>query len=122
MMKRFVLILLAGLLLLAACGQAEQPPGFEENTDLRASREALLNYMRTIDNVELPDDAGWRPDEIQTVDGATTYFYENGRWRLQLALPPQSPATYLYLARVTGPGDFTYAAEIRAEQQIVPAQ
>lgn len=123
-MKRVVVILvvLSGLLGVTGCQQVNESPGFEENADLRASREALLAYMRTVDNVDLPDDANWRPSEMGTVDDATTYQYENGRWRMALALPAQSPATYLYLARVTGPGGFSYLAEIRAGQQIAPAQ
>jgi hypothetical protein len=120
-MKRAWIIVLLAAGLLAGCGQAE-PPGFTEHADLRAARAALLDAMRADGDPALPDDAGWRPLEVQTIAGATTYVYENGRWRMELALPPQSPAAYLYRARVTGPGDFVYAAEVRANYQIIPAQ
>ncbi|MEJ2748829.1 MAG: hypothetical protein P8183_13140 [Anaerolineae bacterium] len=95
---------------------------FEDTTALFNGRSLLITHMTQVEHLSVPPADSWKPNGSYIEDEWQVFQFKSGDWSMTLAKLQAETEPSMFRARVTGPSDFSYAADIYATGTVSPAQ
>ena len=95
---------------------------FEDTATLFNGRALLITHMTQVENLSVPQVNAWEPDGSYLEDEWQIYQFKSDAWTITLAKLQAETDPTLFRARVTGPSDFIYVADIYGDGTVSPAQ
>lgn len=102
--------------------EQESVQSFEDTVALFNGRSLLITHMTQVENLSVPPVDSWEPDGSYLEDEWQVYQFKSDSWTMTLAKLQAETDPTLFRARVTGPSDFNYVADVYGDGTVAPTQ